>query len=451
MHLSTIDPILPALAHCFDLPAIAQGFTANLPAGAGQSLCTQGSTNRCAAWQVPRLQHLHYQPGHHCIATYELSWTQSGQPPLTTIGVVEYTPTGFHYRCFHPDPDLPGLATALDGQVMANRLATLTQPGRPAARPEPCTVTPIRYRPGQRCALRYTIQQPTGTHGFFGKLFHHADQQRMAALPALYALGEMAPERPRLPQPLAYWPDLQLLIQPIIDGAEFHERVFAEATPAQERVDWFQRLGVALAALHRVTDQTLPHRPLATDLAELAAYTPIIDQVRPAVAPVYAATLQALTRAAQSLTAVPPVVCHGALRTDQWLITRAPTPSGPPEQLMLIDLDTLCLANPACDLSNCLAYLAWKALRQPHHAPFIRTAEAAFLAGYAVMQPLPPAEWLALYRAVTLLKIAGRRFRSLTYREWALTPQLIQAAQTIVETTLQEYHDASAYEHVSTT
>lgn len=441
MQLSTIDPILPALAHCFDLPAIAQGFTANLPAGAGELLCGQAHTNRLTAWHVPRLQHLHYQPGRHCIATYELRRTQSGQPPLTTIGVVEYTPAGFHYRFFHQDPDLPGLATALDGQMMANRLAALTQPGRQAMQTDPYTVTPIRYRPSQRCALRYTSKPSAGPHGFFGKLFHHADQQRIAALPALYALGEMASERPRLPQPLAYWPDLQLLIQPVIDGAEFHERVFAEATPAQERIDWFQRLGVALAALHRVTDQKLPHRPLTTDLAELAEYTPMIDQVLPAVAAVYAATLQALITVAQGLTAVPPVVCHGALRTDQWLITRAPTPNGPPEQLMLIDLDTLCLANPACDLSNCLAYLTWKALRQPHHAAFIHAAEAALLAGYAMRQPLPPAEWLALYRAVALLKIAGRRFRSLTYREWALTPQLIQAARTIVETNLQEYHD----------
>lgn len=431
MQLSTIDPLLPALAHCFDLPAIGQGFTAYLPA----------HSNRRATWQVQRLQQLHYQPGHQCTATYELKQIEAGQPPYTTIGVVEYTPAGFHYRFFYHDPALPGMATALDEQVMTTRLAALTHSERQTAPPTPYRVTPIRYRPSQRCALRYTSKQAVGPPGFFGKLFHHADQQRMATLSALYTLSEMSTELPRLPQPLAYWPDLQFLIQPVIAGTEFHERVFAETTPGQERVDWFRRLGIALAALHRLTDQKLPHRPITTDLAELAEYIPLIDQVLPAVAPVYTATLQALATIAHSLTAVPPVVCHGALRTDQWLITRTATPSNPPEQLMLIDLDTLCLANPACDLSNCLAYLDWKALRQPHLAAFIDTAEATLLAGYAMMQPLPPAEWLALYRAVTLLKIAGRRFRSLTYQEWALTPQLIQAAQTIVKTNLQEYHD----------
>ena len=38
------------------------------------------------------------------------------------------------------------------------------------------------------------------------------------------------------------------------------------------------------------------------------------------------------------------------------------------------------------------------------------------------------ARWLSVYQAASLLKIAGRRFRSLTYREWPLVIHLIQAA-----------------------
>lgn len=432
MQLSTIDPQLPALAHFFDAAAVAQGFTAHLPA---HEQTSQAAPPR-AKWRVVQMQHLHYQPMRHCIATYELSQTSTSQPPSTTIGVIEYTPAGFRYRLFQQDPILPGLATAVDGALMAERLAPLAPPSN-TARPHHCTITPIRYRPGQRCALRYTIQPSPASHSFFGKLFQQTEQQRITALPALHRLAVTTPTMPRLPQPLAYWPDLQLLIQPSIAGAEFHTRVFSATTPAQERVTWFQRLGSALAALHQVTTQDLPHRPIATDLAELADYTSIIAQIMPALATAYSTTLQSLTRAAQSLPAVSPVVCHGALRTDQWLITQEPTPRGTTEQLLLIDLDTLCLANPACDLSNCLAYLAWKAERQPHHATFIEAAAAALLTGYCTVQPLPPAPWLALYRAVALLKIAGRRFRSLSHHEWALTPQLIQAAQHILATHFQ--------------
>lgn len=434
MQLSTIDPHLPALAHFFETAAVAQGFTTHLPA---DDQASQAAPAPRAPWQVRQMHHLHYQPARHCIATYELSQTDPSQPPSTTIGVMEYTPAGFRYRLFQQDPTLPGLATAVDGATMAERLATLAPPNNKTARPSRCTITPIRYRPGQRCALRYTLQLPSAPHSFFGKLFHQTEEQRITALPALHSLTTTTPTLPRLPQPLAYWPDLQLLLQPRIEGTEFHAHVFSEATPIQERVMWFQRLGGALAALHQVTTQALPHRPITTNLAELAEYTPIVAQIMPALATAYGATVQDLTTAAQGLPAVSPVVCHGALRTDQWLISQELTAGGTTEQLMLIDLDTLCLANPACDLSNCLAYLTWKAERQPHYAAFIEAAAAALLTGYGAVQPLPPAPWLALYRAIALLKIAGRRFRSLSQREWALTPQLVQSAQTIVATHLQ--------------
>lgn len=429
MQLSTIDPMLPALGHCFDLPAIAQGFTTASPLST--PLDKSHAPANPAAWQVHRLQHMHYQPGGPCVATYELSQERAGQPPLTTIGVVDYTAAGFHYRLFQDDPLLPALPTALDEQVMGTRLATLAEQ---QARSNPCTVTPIRYRPGQRCALRYTLQQAHGTATFFGKLFRQVELQRISALSAFYELTTTTPALPRLPQPLAFWPDLQLLLLPVIKGDEFHELVFAETTAATERLVWFERLGAALAALHQVTTLDLPPRPLAADLAELAEYTPMIDQIMPALTPAYATILQTLTNVAHRLPAVQPVLCHGAMRTDQWLITNAPTAHGTGAQVTLIDLDTLCLANPAIDLSNCLAYLAWKALRQPRHATFIEDAETALLTGYARVQPLPSAAWLALYRAGALLKIAGRRFRTLSHREWALTPQLVQMARTIVET-----------------
>ena len=37
-------------------------------------------------------------------------------------------------------------------------------------------------------------------------------------------------------------------------------------------------------------------------------------------------------------------------------------------------------------------------------------------------------KWLSVYQAASLLKIAGHRFRSLTYLEWPLVIHLIHAA-----------------------
>ena len=114
------------------------------------------------------------------------------------------------------------------------------------------------------------------------------------------------------------------------------------------------------------------------------------------------------------------VASHGTMRTDQFLLQG--------DRLAMIDLDSYCWANPARDLGNFLAYLCWKAIRQREHAHFIERAGQAFLEGYFSVQGDIDERWLSVYQAASLLKIAGRRFRSLTYLEWPLTIHLIQLA-----------------------
>jgi hypothetical protein len=116
---------------------------------------------------------------------------------------------------------------------------------------------------------------------------------------------------------------------------------------------------------------------------------------------------------------------HGAMCTDQFLI------DGEGGGLVLIDLDGVCLAEPARDLGNLLAYLDWKAIRRPADAAWVERAGAAFLTGYATGRSVP-ADRVAVYRAGSLLKIAGRRYRSLTVPEWPLVPALLDAASTTV-------------------
>jgi aminoglycoside phosphotransferase (APT) family kinase protein len=80
------------------------------------------------------------------------------------------------------------------------------------------------------------------------------------------------------------------------------------------------------------------------------------------------------------------------MRTDQFLI------DGDTGGLILIDLDGVCLAEPARDLGNLLAYLDWKAIRRPGDGAFLERAAAALLSGYGTGRPVP-ADRVAAYRA----------------------------------------------------
>ncbi|KPV49588.1 hypothetical protein SE17_31750, partial [Kouleothrix aurantiaca] len=55
------------------------------------------------------------------------------------------------------------------------------------------------------------------------------------------------------------------------------------------------------------------------------------------------------------------------------------------------------------------------------------------LEGYQAAGLAIDTRWLRLYEADSLLKIMGRRFRSLTAKEWHLVPRLLEAANAVLD------------------
>jgi hypothetical protein len=162
---------------------------------------------------------------------------------------------------------------------------------------------------------------------------------------------------------------------------------------------------------------------MADDLDELREYIAPIAAVDPTLADRYAVAIERLAEAGANGEPAP-AASHGAFRTDQFMIENG--------ELVMIDLDGFCWANPARDLGNFMAYLRWKAIRKPHDAAFIERVGQLFLNGYRAAGGAIDGSWLARYTADSLLKVAGRRYRSLTTKEWHLVPLLIDAAEEIL-------------------
>lgn len=419
MQWSTLDPALPTLPLALDENAVTQRFCHQWPADAGPTPLVKAC----------RRQEIHYHPAQHCLVTYKLTVEPVGATPYQTIIVVEATPTGIHQRSFMADPQLIGLATACQPTAMQARFMALPQPAGIDGTTAQLTITPLRYKAGGRCALRYDHQRGAQSTTYFGKLIAGASAHLAQTITLLMTASQAEPALPHIAPLLAHWPDLGMVVQAALPGAELHTAAFDERLAVATRTAWLAQAGSTIAALHRlsVPAQTpgisAPHW-LADDCAGLAAYTAAIRQVNPRLADRYLETIAHLTDCAAHHTEAPPVVTHGALRTDQFLLDG--------EHLALIDLDSVGWASPARDLGNFLAYLTWKALRQPAYAPFIQQAQQAFLAGYQAQRPLPPAAWLTLYQAAALLKIIGRRYTSLTVQEWPLTVTLLEQTLTML-------------------
>jgi len=431
MNWPTIDPELPTLPLAFDDNTVRARFTQQWPAQRA-TLAPATTLKEC------RRQDVQYVPATRCVTTYAMRMEAEAAAPTQTIGVMEVSPRGLHHRLYTADPHLPGLAQAADVQGMRDRFHTLGATEGEAGARQLSRVVPLRYKPGSRCALRYDYHLPsapqhataTNQASCFGKLLARNSTQLAQTVTALAQASRQEPALPRIAEPLAYWPDLQLVLQAAVPGAELHTLAFDAQLATTTRLAWLRLAGRGIAALHTLSGHAATTlegtvRTLAGDLTELADYQPAVRQVNPGLAARVEAATASLATIAGRQPELAPVVSHGALRTDQFLLDD--------NQLVLIDLDSVCWASPARDLGNLLAYLTWKALRQPQHAAFIQGAQQAFLAGYAQVRPLPATDWLVLYQAASLLKILGRRYTGLTYKEWSLTETLVASVMKLLQ------------------
>lgn len=406
MNWHNIDPILPMLAHAFDSSAAMHHFAGRTAAGGSHAPFTH-----C------RRQSVNYVPTKRCTATYLLSQEAAA---WQTIGVVEVLPDRVEHRLFTDDPRLANLATAMDTRTLSTQYAA-----EYAGLGQIDGVTPVRYKPGSRCTLRYQTHSESGAGFCFGKLLAQDSAEIAQAVDDLFRASQTTPALPSVAQPLAYWPELQMVVQAAVSGQELHDLAFDAQKDVALRLNLLHAAGRASAALHR-SEIVVPgaQKTLVGDLALLEEHKPALRQINPPLANRFDETLGLLHERSQEQEELTAVVSHGALRTDQFMVEGG--------RLVLIDLDSLCWSSPARDLGNFLAYLSWKSLRQPQHALFIGLGQAAFLEGYQSLRALPNARWLAHYTAASMLKILGRRYSGLTHREWPLTESLLDMAVALI-------------------
>jgi hypothetical protein len=403
------DPDLPDLPAALDPAQVASRFQAWWPVSGG-----------AARVSVGKVHDVKYQPSRRCVAAYDLVVESAGQDIVRTIGVIDVTPDGVALRLYIDDPNLPWLRSAATPGDIRVRVARM---------PEwegvlDVVITPIRYKPEARCVFRFEARTRTETAAWFGKVLAEGADQLMATLVALDATARQLEGPLRISPPFAYWPDLHLVVQAAVPGGiEFHAIVFDEADPPSARLARMVQAGAALASLHMMTGVPGPPRSFEDDVSELETYLPAVERASRWIGPGYGRAIR-LLRSVTPSEEPSGVASHGAFRTDQFLIDG--------HHLFMVDLDTFCWANPGRDVGNFLAYLAWRAIRRPEQQGFIDRAGRSFLQGYSNVRTLPDDRWNTLCTALSLLKIAGRRFRSLTVNEWPAVPGLVDRAYQLI-------------------
>ena len=364
-----------------------------------------------------------YFPGERCVVTYAIpaGAPNGGAGPASEFLVVEVDATGLRCRGLLDDPALPGLAVALDPAAVRVRLEEAA-----GVEVDSCRVTPLRYRPEQRCIIRFDLVTAAGPLSYFGKLLRAGAGSAAAAASAIRAHSEREAGAAFVPRAIP-WCDAELVLSEAAPGRQLSGLLTAilaapESPPHERARQLVVDLGSLLGLLHTTPGVDAAAHGPAEEVSELAGYLPLARRLDPPTADLLDVLVDELAGTLPGTGDV--VLGHGSFRTGQVLAA--------PAGLTVLDLDGLYRGDPERDVGNAMAYLAWKAIRRPDIAPGVKRLRGALAEGYGARGLHLDQARLRWWQAASLVKIAGRRYRQLATHQWSLVPLLLHEARAVL-------------------
>jgi hypothetical protein len=295
---------------------------------------------------------------------------------------------------------------------------------------ESCHPQVLRYHPGLRCTIGYHL-----TYASDGVARHdwptfvvaktYDSEKGQNAYDCMQALWDSplgTSDTVRIAEPLAYLPELKLLVQGPIPAEQTLQALIGFALQADtpealdELDDYMYKAATGLAALHSagVGIGTVHHWE-----DELAGVRAFVQRLTAAV-PDLAAAATPLFTCLESLATLwppdPPVPTHGTFRPSQVLLDHG--------RIGVIDFDSFCLAEPAMDLALfrvAIIDMGMSAVRKEEHSGTamalthghmerlaqLESIADRFLAHYAALRPVSR-QRVALWEALNILELVVR-------------------------------------------
>src|SRR5215472_12604897 len=118
------------------------------------------------------------------------------------------------------DPDLPTLRTALDPTELSKYLSPIASSRWHSRRLKVIGTQVINWHKGSRYTFEITVTTDTGWHNFIGKVYSQESFNVFDAMRKIWRVGLDKDSEFAVPEPLAYVPELRLLLQEKVTGKQ---------------------------------------------------------------------------------------------------------------------------------------------------------------------------------------------------------------------------------------
>jgi len=335
--------------------------------------------------------------------------------PLDPEGWARFYPERNLFLFFYPaDPVFPALPNVSRADRVLTFLEPLARRQRPGLDLGAVSVTRIKYLPEISCILRYDVDLGEASPlSIYGKVQHsRRGQLTYDVMTALWALPARARGDLVLAEPLAYRPELDLLLQSAVPGVEVpgdrHSEVFMRQCEAAGRT---------IGHIHGSGITAGPAHTLAVEVERLHNRLEEFKMSSPAVYLGLRDLLLQITASARRLAVEAPVPSHGDYKYNQFLYDGA--------RFGLIDVEYFVQAEPSFDLGKYCAHVWPSAPQDWSDTAQAALARKAFLDAYRALRPDYRGARLPVYEAVSLAT------RALVVT-WAQSRNWDYTAQTLI-------------------
>ena len=407
---------------------------------------------------------------------------QAREAPLEiqSTGVLRAKDIGLSVQAFPADGSLPALAASCDTTPHSPLFEALQSAARAKLGDDGwqlvhATAVPVRYKPANRCVIRYHLTLDRGKDEestlrnltIFGKVYADPEQARrvqdlqqrlyneqatphpLAPSPSVMERGKgvrqeagndkgtlvvaLGGTQPFLPGPLGMIDELGLALNEAVQPGNSRERLVTGTRalrPRMERdrggeitdlvipVEELWLTAIALARLHTSSvrpDESTP-RTGAKEAKRVRERAALIARHNPAQAEEVQRLAQQLAARLEGLEPDVYRPAHGGFKASQLLFTN--------HKVFVVDFDGFCLADSALDVGYFLAYLRPSGLwyQRPGMMPWFKAAAEVFTTTYRqAMLELGVTQAVIdgilqrsqLYEAALIFKIATRRVNRL--------------------------------------
>jgi len=292
------------------------------------------------------------------------------------------------------DPGIPTLAEAFDSVTIAKCLRQ-ARPDRWEAI-EDIRFWTLKHHPGKRCTFEIRLRTANARTYLIGKVYAEDRSDVYRAMDEIMRAGFGPGEELSIPQPIAYFPALRLLLQEKVEGPRAKQTFLTG--DERDRVEAAKRCARWLAKFHAIAPRSGRVFDLTKHMNAVERWSQTIARLGEAF-PSHARKLfRRLEEGAASANGRELCAGHGSYNCNQIILTK--------ERTITFDWDGHDVADPSRDVARFIVALQRLAFKYLGSIRALDAVAEVFLKTYTALSPFEITGNLSLYRALTCLRLA---------------------------------------------